>query len=378
MLILTILGARPQFIKAAALSRALRAHNGAAPHRPLREVIVHTGQHADAAMSAVFFDQLGLPRPDHHLGIAGLPHGAMTGRMLEAIERLAAAERPDWVLVYGDTNSTLAGALAAAKLGLPLAHVEAGLRCGDPAMPEEVNRVLTDRVATLLLCPTAGALANLRREGYPFAATATASQRIENVGDVMYDALLHYRERARHLPGAAAWGLRDGGYALCTVHRQENTDDPRRLAAILAALRAIAAELPLLLPLHPRTRVRLAGHAEALTGLHLVPPQPYLEMQRLLMGARVVLTDSGGMQKEACCHGVPCVTLRERSEWPETVAAGWNRLAGADPAAILRAFHAARPPAAPAAGPYGDGHAAARIVRLLAPDDPYPRNAPCN
>ena len=365
MNILTILGARPQFIKAATVSRAIRAHDG------IREIIVHTGQHFDANMSDVFFDQLDIPRPDHHLGIASLSHGAMTGRMLEGIETLIQQEQPDWVLVYGDTNSTLAGALAAAKLHVPVAHVEAGLRSYNPNMPEEINRILTDRVSTLLLCPTATAVDNLRQEGYPFPAAAGAGrisqQRIDNVGDVMYDAVLHYRNLARERVSLDRYGLSEQGYALCTLHRQENTDDPVRLNSILAALRQIAEDLPVVLPLHPRTRAKLeqTGQASALQGLTLLDPVPYLEMQRLQMSARVILTDSGGLQKEAYFHQVPCITLRDETEWVETVKSGWNQLTGADRDRILAAFSQAGKPQAQQGLPYGDGQAALCIRAAL-------------
>jgi UDP-GlcNAc3NAcA epimerase len=225
--------------------------------QPIDEFIVHTGQHFDANMSDVFFEQLDIPQPHHNLGIANLSHGAMTGRMLDAIEARILAERPNWVLVYGDTNSTLAGALAAAKLQVPVAHVEAGVRSHNPNMPEEINRVLTDRISTLLLSPTQTAVDNLHHEGFPFPAPGKTRQRIENVGDVMYDAVLHYRDLVRERISLDTWGLTEKGYALCTLHRQENTDDPERLRNILAALREIARDLPVVLPLHPRTHQRL-------------------------------------------------------------------------------------------------------------------------
>lgn len=385
MKILTVLGARPQFIKAATVSRAIKARDD------IEEVIVHTGQHFDANMSEVFFEQLDIPRPDHHLGIASLSHGAMTGRMLEGIESLIQQERPDWVLVYGDTNSTLAGALAAAKLHVPVAHVEAGLRSHNPAMPEEINRVITDRVSSLLFCPTETAVNNLKREGFPFTATpasrsasdATVSnasptgrvpkhqqgrhQHIANIGDVMYDAVRYYRERAQAEISLDAFGLHHQGYALCTLHRQENTDDPARLSAILTALREIATEQPLVMPLHPRTRAKLAEqlNASAIDGLTILDPLPYLEMQRLQMSARVILTDSGGMQKEAYFHGVTCITLRDETEWVETVEAGCNQLVGADTQNILNAWQGAKIPNEQTENPFGDGYASELVVSYL-------------
>ncbi|MEE4304957.1 MAG: UDP-N-acetylglucosamine 2-epimerase (non-hydrolyzing) [Wenzhouxiangella sp.] len=371
MKILTILGARPQFIKAAAVSRAIRAHNakigrGNTSTR-IEERIVHTGQHFDANMSDVFFEQLDIPEPDENLGIASLSHGAMTGRMLEKIEASIQNHPPDWVLVYGDTNSTLAGALAAVKLHVPIAHVEAGLRSHDPAMPEEINRVLTDRISNLLFCPTGTAVANLEREGFPHSATGGATQRIENVGDVMYDATLFYREMASHNTSLDTWNLNDQDYALCTLHRQENTDNPKRLPEILQALTEIARNLPVVILLHPRTRKVIAeqGLEGTLQPLKVLEPQPYLETQRLLMGARLVLTDSGGLQKEAFFHSVPCVTLRPQTEWTETVESGWNQLADASKEKITAAALNPTRPNDTNQYPYGNGKAAEEIVTCL-------------
>ena len=251
MRILTIIGARPQFIKAAAVSRVIRLHND------IKEIIVHTGQHSDANMSDVFFEQLDIPRPDHQLDIASLSHGAMTGRMLEGIEVLIKQEKPNWVLVYGDTNSTLAGALAAAKVRVPIAHVEAGLRSQNPDMPEEINRILTDRISGLLLCPTKTAVENLKREGFPNRINGKRQQQIVNVGDVMFDAVLYYRERAQQEVNLETFGLEHQGYALCTIHRQENTDQVERIKSILSALQSIAKDLPVVLPLHPRTKAKI-------------------------------------------------------------------------------------------------------------------------
>ena len=365
MKILTILGARPQFIKAATVSRAIQARDD------IEETIVHTGQHFDANMSEVFFEQLDIPKPHHNLGIASLNHGAMTGRMLEQIEVLIQQEQPDWVLVYGDTNSTFSGALAAAKLQVPVAHVEAGLRSHNPAMPEEINRVLTDRISTLLLCPTVNAVNNLKHEGFPFPATSAdkgqQKQRIENIGDVMYDAVLYYRDRARKQVNLESYQLQEKAYALCTLHRQENTDDPARLNSIFSALRTIAQDLPVVLPLHPRTKAKLAqlNNRSALNGLILLEPLPYLEMQRLQMSAKLILTDSGGMQKEAFFHQVPCITLRDETEWVETVEAGWNHLVGADEDKIITAAQGNSMPPKQQTALYGDGSAAIEIINHL-------------
>jgi UDP-GlcNAc3NAcA epimerase len=352
MKIVTVVGARPQFIKAAPVSRALGAAG-------IDEVLVHTGQHYDPAMSDVFFAALSLPAPAHHLGVGSLGHGAQTGRMMERLEPVLEAELPDAVLVYGDTNSTLAGALTAAKLHVPVAHVEAGLRSFNRRMPEETNRVVVDHVASLLFAPTDAAVANLRREGLAAGVVRT--------GDVMLDTALLFRElvgvRAQQVP--ADLGLAVGGYALATVHRPENTDDDRRWRGILDGLVAVAREVaPVVWPAHPRTRARLEG--VALPGVRLVEPLPYFELQALLWGARLVLTDSGGLQKEAAFHERPCVTLRDETEWVELCEAGVNRLAGADPARILALSRAAAWPAAGLPrGLYGDGHTADQIVDEL-------------
>ena len=339
--ILTVVGARPQFIKAAPVSAAL-ARAG------LREVLVHTGQHFDAQMSDVFFDELGLRPPDHHLQINSLGHGAMTGRMLEALEQVMLEARPAKVLIYGDTNSTLAGALAAAKLNIPLAHVEAGLRSFNRRMPEEVNRVLADHVSTLLLCPTQTAVANLNAEGI--------LRGVHLVGDVMYDATIAAVKRARERSSILdAQGLTQGSYAVATIHRAENTDDPERLTRILAWLEAAAKECNLVMPVHPRTRKLLEARHWSPKGVLLLPPVGYLDMTMLLSNAAAVYTDSGGLQKEAYFHRVPCVTLRDETEWVETVKAGWNRL-WTQPARDVVRHDIAE---------YGAGDAADRIVSLL-------------
>lgn len=354
--VLTVVGARPQFIKAAAVSRVIRnSHAGC-----IDEVLVHTGQHFDTNMSQIFFDELAIPHPKFNLEISGGTHGAMTGRMLEAIENVLLDEKPDWVLIYGDTNSTLAGALAAAKLHIPVAHVEAGLRSFNMKMPEEVNRILADRVSSRLFCPTETAVKNLAREG--------VTEGVSLVGDVMYDVSLHYRDVARLRSDALArLGLNEGEYVLATCHRAENTDDPDRLSAIVHALAELAVHQPVVLPIHPRTAKILAeqGLMASMKDIALVEPLPYLDMIRLEQSARVIVTDSGGVQKEAFFYEVPCVTMRDETEWTETVRLGWNRLVGADHAQIVAAVQGVSRPAGPAARPYGDGAASKAIVEKL-------------
>ncbi|MBI5169450.1 MAG: UDP-N-acetylglucosamine 2-epimerase (non-hydrolyzing) [Candidatus Eisenbacteria bacterium] len=354
MKIVTVVGARPQFVKAAVLSRAFAARGGA-----IREVIVHTGQHHDPNMSDVFFEEMRLPKPDHHLGVAGGSHGEMTGRMLEKLERVLLEERPDWVLVYGDTNSTLAGALAAAKLQIRVAHVESGLRSYNRAMPEEVNRVMADHVSSLLFVPTPRAVENLREEGI-------AGDHVVPVGDVMFDAARHYAALATPSPAVRDWmAASGGGHLVATVHRAENTDDPARLAAILGALGDISATRPVVLPLHPRTR-KAAGAWSPPATLHVVEPLGYLDTLCLLRASAGVLTDSGGLQKEAFFFGKPCLVLRSETEWVELVDGGHARLVGADRARIVSeaaAFLGRDLGEAPAL--YGDGRAGERIVEAL-------------
>jgi len=317
----SIVGARPQFIKAAVVSRALRA--------VAREVLVHTGQHYDEGMSAVFFEQLDIPAPDFNLGVGSSSHGVQTGRMLEQIEAVLEKEQPDRVLVFGDTNSTLAGALAAAKLKIPVAHVEAGLRSFNRAMPEEINRVLTDHLSDLLFCPSQTAVKNLTREGI------TAG--VHLVGDVMAEALRFGVERARERSTALRnLCLANKGYLLVTIHRAENTDNQARLRSILAGLAGIQETI--IFPVHPRTQAALEKLAwTPPPHIRLIPPAAYLDMCALESNARIILTDSGGVQKEAYWLGVPCITLRDETEWVETVETGWNRLVGADSERIRKA-----------------------------------------
>jgi UDP-GlcNAc3NAcA epimerase len=348
MKVLTVVGARPQIIKAAAVSGPLR--------RRVHEVLVHTGQHYDDRMSDQFFRELDVPAADHHLGVGSATHGVQTGRMLAAIEPVMIAERPDRVLVYGDTNSTLAGALAAAKLGIPVVHVEAGLRSFNRAMPEETNRIVADHLADILCCPGERAVRNLAAEGIAAGVHLT--------GDVMRDLLERARAGLDDEP-LSARGLTAGGYALLTLHRAHNTDDADRLAGILAAL--AGASMAVVFPVHPRTRHALASTgADAVAGsLRMIDPLGYREMLALERGARVVVTDSGGVQKEAYWLGVPCITLRDETEWVETVETGWNRLVGGSPAAIRAALSEISTPAT-RPNLYGDGCAAERIAELVA------------
>lgn len=361
MRIVTVIGARPQFIKASVVSAEI-ARQGA-----VDETVIHTGQHFDANMSSVFFSELGMPDPKYHLGIHGGHHGEMTARMLEAIERILLDEKPDALLVYGDTNSTLAGALAAAKLHIPVAHVEAGLRSFNRRMPEEINRILTDRISHWLFAPTATAVDHLRNEGL-----APAS--IHQVGDVMYDAALHHGDRAARLKkgGSAGLALPPGGYVLVTAHRAENTDDAVRLRTIVDAALLVSGQIPVVWPLHPRMRGALerTGLLETLAAgaqVKLVEPLGYLDMVLAERQATVIATDSGGVQKEAFFHGVPCVTLRDETEWIELVSAGWNRLAPpTDAQQVADAILAARGSRGASVQPYGDGHAAGKIIVSLA------------
>ena len=347
--VLTIVGNRPQFIKAAAVSGPLR--------ELADEVLVHTGQHYDEALSQVFFDELGLPRPEHRLELGGGSNTAQTSRMLAALEPLLASERPALVLVYGDTNSTLAGALAAAQAGIPVAHVEAGMRSYDRAMPEELNRVLTDHASALLLCSAEAPAAILRGE--------RVTGEIEVVGDVMVDVarLLGPRAAAR-TEVLERLGVAPGEYLLATAHRAGNVDDPARLAALVTLLTRVPG--PVVLPVHPRTAARLdaAGLRGRLDGVVLTAPLGYLDFTALLHHARAMLTDSGGVQKEAYLAGVPCLTLRDTTEWGETVDAGWNVLVDLDADAALRALERRPPPQRPPL--YGDGRAGERVAAALA------------
>ncbi len=361
MKLLTVVGARPQFIKAAVVSRAIPVFNDRGGTRSrIQEVLVHTGQHYDDAMSAIFFKELAIPAPAYHLGVGSGPHGQQTGRMLEKLETTMQRERPDCVLVYGDTNSTLAGGLAASKLQMPIAHVEAGLRSSNRAMPEETNRVIVDHVSTVRFCPTIRAVKNLSCEGIVDG--------VHLVGDVMYDSLLYNLEHAARSSGIlSSLGLQPRGYALATVHRAENTDQPGTLRELFEAFGRLA--IPVVLPLHPRSRAVLSDPEKARVpdNLRVIPPVSYHDMLMLEREARVIMTDSGGVQKEAFLLRVPCVTLRKETEWVETVEAGWNRLAGTDPERIVEAVGTSLHSVPLDHGMYyGDGHAAERILEILA------------
>ena len=322
MKIVTILGARPQFIKAGSVSREIGKHKG------IQETIVHTGQHYDANMSDIFFDEMQIPKPDYFLGIGGKSHGAMTGQMIEKIEQVALSEKPDWIMVYGDTNSTLAGAIVASKLHIKLAHIEAGLRSFNMKMPEEVNRILTDRVSNILFCPTITAIQNLENEGYK-----NLDCKIVKSGDVMQDGAMFYKKLAVK-PNI---DIKDD-FILCTIHRAENTDDEIRLRSIFEALNEIAKEKKVILPLHPRTKKILQNLKLDVQNLTIIDPVGYLEMVWLIDNCDFVMTDSGGLQKEAYFFEKQCITLRDETEWVELVECGANTLVGADKEKILEAY----------------------------------------
>lgn len=354
MKIITVVGARPQFIKASTVSRACREAG-------VQESIIHTGQHSDANMSDVFFDEMEIPKPEFFLGISGLTHGAMTGEMLKRIEEILLQKKPDALLVYGDTNSTLAGALAAAKLHIPVAHVEAGLRSFNMRMPEEINRTVTDRISKWLFCPTKTAVKNLEAEGYRAPAF-----HIENVGDVMYDATLYYKRKARW-PNELPESLRSKPFLLCTLHRQESTDDPKVFGELLSALTRIAKDMPVVWPVHPRARNTMAALGIKPEGVHMITPVGYLEMLALLDACALVATDSGGLQKEAYFFGKHCLTLRTETEWVELVEAGANTLCGHDAEVISFSFkkRSTHLPVTESVKLYGNGNAATKIVEQL-------------
>lgn len=361
MKIVTIIGARPQFIKAATVSRAIADHNQKNSVPFIEEILVHTGQHYDDYMSSIFFRELGIPELKYNLNIGSASHGQQTGKMLMDIEAVLLKEKPDWVLIYGDTNSTLAGALAAAKLHIRIAHVEAGLRSYNRLMPEEINRVVSDQLSTLLFCPSKTAVDNLAAEGITKGVSIT--------GDVMAGALQYAVARASSCSGILAdHGLQPQGYFLATVHRAENTDDPVRLSHIMAALSELAEQTPVILPLHPRTRKVLAENAPSFLtpypSFKLINPVGYLDFIALERSARFLITDSGGIQKEAYWLKVPCITMREETEWVETVESGWNVLTGAYRDRIVEAVRTFNTPLEHPAL-YGDDKSAGSCLNAL-------------
>ncbi len=386
--IVTIIGARPQFIKAAVVSRAIQTSNK--KEKKIQEILVHTGQHYDYLMDRVFFEELQLPKPDYHLGVGSGSHARQTGMMLERIETVLLKEKPEIAIVYGDTNSTLAGALAAAKLNIPVAHVEAGLRSYNRDMPEEINRLLTDHLSSFLFCPTPQAVRNLLKEGIKDGKGKV----VKNVGDVMYDSVLYYSKIAEEkstilrklnlcflTPNSCTERFPVVGsyrqtvpyptpnYYLATLHRAENTDNPKKLKSILKALNEIGKNTPVILPLHPRTRkmIKVHGFLNDTRRIHLIDPVSYLNMLKLEKNAKSILTDSGGVQKEAYWFKVPCFTLREETEWVETVKIGWNILTGTENQKILeevRLLEKRRPPKK-RPGVFGDGKAGEKILHVI-------------
>jgi UDP-GlcNAc3NAcA epimerase len=373
MKIVTVVGARPQFIKAGAVSRAIQEFNQKKSR--IREIWVHTGQHYDALMDKVFFEELKLPKPDHHLGVGSGSHAKQTGLMLERVERVLEKEKPEMVIVYGDTNSTLAGALAAAKLNIPVGHVEAGLRSYNQAMPEEINRLLTDHLSTFLFCPTDQAVQNLLKEGIKDGRTRI----VKNVGDVMYDSILYYSKMTEKKSSIIKdldlclstpnSGLRTQTYYLATLHRAENTDDPKKLKSILKALDEIGKNIPIVLPLHPRTKKRMGSYhfLSKFKNIKFIEPVSYLDMLKLEKKAKAILTDSGGVQKEAYWLRVPCFTLREETEWVETIKSGRNVLTGTNAKTIVREVgHLEKRRKHPKWNKlFGDGKAGEKIVQIL-------------
>jgi len=366
MKILTILGARPQFIKAGSVSREIIRQK--AEGRRLKEVIVHTGQHFDANMSDIFFEELHLPKPKYFLGVGGKSHGAMTGEMIIKLEEVMLKEKPDVVLVYGDTNSTLAGAIAASKLHIPIAHVEAGIRSFNMKMPEEVNRILTDRVSTWLFCPTDTAVENLKNEGYLVTEESGIDRgfgKVLKVGDVMQDGAMFYKQFAKK---PLSLSIVTDNYILCTIHRAENTDDESRFRNIFEALNEIAKETPIILPLHPRTKQKLKELSLSLNFLTIIDPVGYLEMVWLIDNCKLVMTDSGGLQKEAYFFNKPCITLRDETEWVELVEIGANVLVGADKEKIVTGYFNkfySRLSLSTVTNLYGNGKASEKIVEEL-------------
>lgn len=359
MKIITIVGARPQFVKAAVVSRAIEEYNARNKNGLIQELIIHTGQHFDENMSSIFFEQMNIPRPDYNLKINNLSHGAMTGQMMAKIEEVLIAEKPDWVLVYGDTNSTIAGALAAKKLHIKVAHVEAGLRSFNMRMPEEINRILTDRISDILFCPTQTAIDNLKNEGYD-----TIDIKQVKCGDVMYDAALYYMDKSKQ-PESYKGGNQ---FVLSTIHRQENTDDKDKLTDIFEALKIIARKQMVILPLHPRTIKKLESFGIIPdSNIQILDPVGYFEMIWLLSNCNCVITDSGGLQKEAFFFKKPCITVREETEWVELIHNNVNFLTGSDKDKIIDTFnHISEVPIDFSMNLYGQGDTGRLIVDELA------------
>ncbi len=373
MKIVTIVGARPQFIKAGAVSRAIQDWNKRG--KRIQEILVHTGQHYDYLMDQVFFEELNLPKPDYHLGVGSGSHAKQTGWMLQHIERVLVKQKPEAVIVYGDTNSTLAGALAAAKLNIPIGHVEAGLRSYVRSMPEEINRVVTDHLSTFLFCPTGQAVKNLKDEGI----NSGRGRVVRKVGDVMYDSILYYSKLAERKSSILKdlglslstpnSGLRTQNYYLATLHRAENTDDPKRLNSILSALNEIGRNTPTVMPLHPRTRKMMKAYRlfRGFKNIKFIQPISYFDMLKLEKNAKSILTDSGGIQKEAYWLRVPCFTLRDETEWTETIKSGWNVLTGTGVRRIVNEVRhmERRRRYLKGDGIFGDGKASEKIVQVL-------------
>jgi len=362
--IVTVVGARPQFVKVSAVSRAITAHNSTAPEgNKINEILVHTGQHFDANMSGIFFEELQIQKPDYQFEIHSLSHGAMTGQMLESIEKVLLQEQPDIVLVYGDTNSTLAGALSASKLHIPVAHVEAGLRSYNRQMPEEINRVLTDHLADILFCPTSIAVTNLEKEGI--------SNGVANVGDVMFDAFLFSKQRAlKESDILVQLGIKKEQYCLVTVHRAENTGDEKRVKRLFSVFSDLATkDCPFVIPLHPRTKKileQIDNFEYNKECVQIIPPVSYIDMIMLELNAKIILTDSGGVQKEAYFAETPCITLRRETEWVETVKSGYNVLVGTYSDGLCTAFNNYLKREFPfTTGLFGDGEASEKIVKNL-------------
>ena len=365
--VLTVVGARPQFIKAAAVSRTIKAHNDSLIEGKsilIDEKIIHTGQHFDANMSNIFFDELDIPSPDLNLSISNLSHSAMTAKMLEKLSELFLHERPDIVLLYGDTNSTLAGAMAAAQNKIPIAHVEAGLRSNNYLMPEEINRVVTDRLSSLLFCPTNLATNNLTNEGYPYQINDTKKQKIILSGDVMFDALTYYQESASKINLINDIPLEDKNLITCTIHRESNTNDNDLLEGILDELIDLSKTFKIIFLVHPRLKKSklISNKKFQDSNIVLSDPLGYLEMQRLLMSSKFVITDSGGLQKEAYLHKIPCLTLRDETEWQETVTSGWNILTNPREDKLVDVLNSFKLDLNNYENFYGDGNASQKIV----------------